>query len=185
MFAEAFFHCHGVFLNFSCSNHCAASFLNQTITLQDETVVKYQIWDTAGQERFHSLAPMYYRGAQAALVVYDLTDDNSFQKAKSWVKELQTQGDANVFIALVGNKLDKEQFRKVPSHDAKQYAESQHLLFMETSAKTGVNVIDLFTAIAKQLPKSQKPKINPSTSPNNLLEQTNNNQEPPRRGCCG
>ena len=57
----------------------------------DDTTVKFEIWDTAGQERYHSLAPMYYRGAQAAIVVYDITNADTFERAKSWVKELQRQ----------------------------------------------------------------------------------------------
>ena len=76
-----------------------AAFLTQTITVDDCTV-KFEIWDTAGQERYHSLAPMYYRGAAAAVVVYDLTNMQSFLRAKSWVKELQRQGNPNIVIAL-------------------------------------------------------------------------------------
>ena len=67
---------------------CAAAFLTQTVCLDDITV-KFEIWDTAGQERYHSLAPMYYRGAQAAIVVYDVTNTDTFVRAKNWVKELQ------------------------------------------------------------------------------------------------
>jgi len=77
-----------------------AAFLTQTVALDDCTV-KFEIWDTAGQERYRSLAPMYYRGAAAAIVVYDITNQDSFAGAKSWVKELQRRGDPNVVIALV------------------------------------------------------------------------------------
>lgn len=69
-------------------------------------MLRYEIWDTAGQERFHSLAPMYYRNAQAAVVVYDVTKAASLDKAKSWVKELQRQANPHIVIALAGNKLD-------------------------------------------------------------------------------
>merc|ERR1711998_702317 len=82
-----------------------AAFLTQTVTLQD-TTVKFEIWDTAGQERYHSLAPMYYRGAAAAIVAYDITNRDTFQRAKQWVKELQRQANANIVIAIAGNKLD-------------------------------------------------------------------------------
>jgi small GTP-binding protein len=77
-----------------------AAFLTQTVALDDATV-KFEIWDTAGQERYRSLAPMYYRGAAAAIIVYDITNPDSFAGAKSWVKELQRRGDTNVVIALV------------------------------------------------------------------------------------
>ena len=72
-----------------------AAFLTQTVALND-TTVKFEIWDTAGQERYHSLAPMYYRGAAAAIVVYDITNRDTFQRAKQWVKELQRQGNPNI-----------------------------------------------------------------------------------------
>jgi len=82
-----------------------AAFLTQKCRLEDK-IIKFEIWDTAGQERFHSLAPMYYRNAQAAVVVYDITRASSLDKAKSWVKELQRQASPHIVIALCGNKLD-------------------------------------------------------------------------------
>ncbi|EGZ17377.1 hypothetical protein PHYSODRAFT_346157 [Phytophthora sojae] len=131
-----------------------AAFLTQTVGLEDGLTVKFEIWDTAGQERYRSLAPMYYRGAAAAIVVYDVTNKDSFTGAKSWVKELQRRGDPNVVIALAGNKADLEARRKVEFEEAHQYAEDNDILHMETSAKTAVNVKDLFVAIAKRLPKN-------------------------------
>ena len=67
---------------------------------------RFDIWDTAGQERYHSLAPMYYRGAKSGLIVYDLTSKASFERAKEWVNELKLSGSPNMIVALVGNKLD-------------------------------------------------------------------------------
>lgn len=129
-----------------------AAFLTQTVQI-DDTTVKFEIWDTAGQERYHSLAPMYYRGAQAAIVVYDLSNKETFQKAQTWVKELQRQASPSIVIALAGNKLDLAQKRQVSYEEAKAYADECGLLFMETSAKTAANVMDIFTSIAKKLPK--------------------------------
>ncbi|OSC96661.1 ras-domain-containing protein [Trametes coccinea BRFM310] len=82
-----------------------AAFLTQKCRLEDR-VLRYEIWDTAGQERFHSLAPMYYRNAQAAVVVYDVTKASSLEKAKTWVKKLHRQANPNIVIALAGNKID-------------------------------------------------------------------------------
>ncbi|KAB8228581.1 Ras- protein Rab-17 [Aspergillus alliaceus] len=171
-----------------------AAFLTQKCSLPTRTI-KFEIWDTAGQERFASLAPMYYRNAQAALVVYDVTKPSSLTKAKHWVAELQRQASPGIVIALVGNKLDltndgneasgelqpdgereppaaaadeddaagelqEEQdatpgnARKVSTREASSYAEEEGLLFFETSAKTGVNVVDVFTAIANAIPES-------------------------------
>ncbi|XP_003387703.1 PREDICTED: ras-related protein Rab-5C-like [Amphimedon queenslandica] len=130
-----------------------AAFLTQTVNL-DDTTVKFEIWDTAGQERYHSLAPMYYRGAQAAIVVYDITNQDTFARAKNWVKELQRQASPNIVIALAGNKADLASKRMVEYDDAQAYAEENSLLFMETSAKTAMNVNEIFLAIAKKLPKT-------------------------------
>ncbi|ORZ14021.1 ras family-domain-containing protein [Absidia repens] len=132
-----------------------AAFLTQKCHLNDRTI-KFEIWDTAGQERFHSLAPMYYRCAQAAVVVYDITKSATLDKAKSWVKELQRQANQDIVIALVGNKVDiaeeDEAERQVQMDDAKAYADESDLLFFETSAKSAQNVDDVFAAIAEKIP---------------------------------
>jgi Ras-related protein Rab-5C len=166
----------GTVTNSPCS---PAAFLTQKCNLPTRTI-KFEIWDTAGQERFASLAPMYYRNAQAALVVYDLTKPTSLIKAKHWVAELQRQASPGIVIALVGNKLDltndgsaggvsapgnavdgdgeeapdQGDARKVSTEEAKLYAEEESLLFFETSAKTGHNVADVFTAIANAIPET-------------------------------
>jgi len=145
----------GQFLDYQEST-IGAAFLTQTVLLND-TTVKFEIWDTAGQERYHSLAPMYYRGAQAAIVVYDITSYDSFDRAKKWVKELQRQGNPNIVIALAGNKVDLAPKRKVEIEEAQSYADENGILFMETSAKTAANVNELFVAIAKKLPKTPAP----------------------------
>ena len=81
-----------------------------------ETTIKYEIWDTAGQERYHSLAPMYYRGAQAAVIVYDITSASSFEKAKQWIQELKRQGNPGIVMALVGNKLDLQEEKRLVNY---------------------------------------------------------------------
>ena len=97
---------------------------------------------------------MYYRGAQAAIVVYDITNSDTFNRAKVWIKELQRQAAPNIVIALAGNKADLAAKRQVEVVDAQTYAEENGLIFMETSAKTAMNVNDIFMAIAKKLPKN-------------------------------
>lgn len=133
-----------------------AAFLTQKCTLQNK-VVKFEIWDTAGQERFASLAPMYYRNAQSAVVVYDVTKPASFIRARHWVNELKSQGAPNIVIALVGNKLDlvedSPESRAVSTEDGKKLADEEGLLFFEASAKTGNNVRKIFLAIANSIPE--------------------------------
>jgi small GTP-binding protein len=129
-----------------------AAFLTQTVVL-DDTTVKFEIWDTAGQERYHSLAPMYYRGAQAAIVVYDITNADTFTRAKSWVGELHRQARPDIVIALAGNKSDLGSRRTVEYEEANAYAEEKGLLFLETSAKNANNVNEIFLAIARKLPR--------------------------------
>lgn len=131
-----------------------AAFLTQRVNMGDHTI-KFEIWDTAGQERFASLAPMYYRNAQAALVVYDVTKPQSFIKARHWVKELREQASKDIIIALVGNKLDMAETgaeRKVALEEAENLASQEGLLFFETSAKTGSNVNEVFLAIGQKIP---------------------------------
>uniref|UniRef100_A0A8C6HP60 Ras-related protein Rab-5C n=1 Tax=Mus spicilegus TaxID=10103 RepID=A0A8C6HP60_MUSSI len=116
-----------------------AAFLTQTIC------------DTAGQERYHSLAPYYF------LCPFDiaiLSPQDTFARAKNWVKELQRQASPNIVIALAGNKADLASKRAVEFQEAQAYADDNSLLFME-SAKTAMNVNEIFMAIAKKLPKNE------------------------------
>jgi len=135
-----------------------AAFLSQIVRLDDSTV-KFEIWDTAGQERYHSLAPMYYRGAGAAIIVFDITSRPSFSRAESWVKELQTQGNKDAVIALAGNKVDRADDREVSQADAEKFAEANGIFYMETSAKENINVKELFMELARRVPKEAPEKV--------------------------
>lgn len=134
-----------------------AAFLTQLVTLPDtNTTVKFEIWDTAGQERYKSLAPMYYRNANAALCVYDVTSRASFAKAQEWIKELQKQAPEGIVIGLVGNKVDLDE-RDVETSEVAQYVDELNeaggkVITAECLAKTGEGVLETFAAIAKALP---------------------------------
>jgi Ras-related protein Rab-21 len=116
--------------------------------------LKLQIWDTAGQERFRSMTPMYYRGASAAILVYDITSMKSFAAVKSWVLELNDNKDSEEeerIVAIAGNKVDLEQNREVPFEEAKQYASDINALIYETSAINNLGVEDMFLSICNKL----------------------------------
>uniref|UniRef100_A0A8C6RRQ2 Uncharacterized protein n=1 Tax=Nannospalax galili TaxID=1026970 RepID=A0A8C6RRQ2_NANGA len=137
----------GQFLGFQEST-IRAAFLTQTVCL-DDTTVKFERWDTAGQEHCHSLAPMYCTGPWADIA------NEFFARAKSWVKELQRQASPNIVIALSGNKADIASKGAVDFQEAQSYAVDNSSLFVETSAKTSMNVNEIFMAIAKKLPKNE------------------------------
>lgn len=134
-----------------------AAFLTQSIVLpESNTTIKFEIWDTAGQERYKSLAPMYYRKANAALCVYDITSHASFEKAQDWIKELKRQAPDGIVICLVGNKLDLED-RQVSQDEIDEYISTINenntkIIYSECSAKNGDGVLEIFNKVARELP---------------------------------
>ncbi|EAL64032.1 Rab GTPase [Dictyostelium discoideum AX4] len=109
------------------------------------------IWDTAGQERFHALGPIYYRGSQGALVVYDITDNDSFIKAKNWIKELKTMLGNDISLCIIGNKCDLEKTRVIPLADAEAYAKSVGAIHYSTSAKLNKGIEELFLDLTRRM----------------------------------
>jgi len=146
-----------------------ASFLTKTIWV-NENRIKLQLWDTAGQERFRSLAPMYYRGAAAALLVYDVTDEESFGQVKDWVKELRHNATEDVNIAIVGNQVDKP-YRKISAETASEYGQSIGAKTFETSAKKNTGIDEMFVEVARVILES---RAHMPPKPEGLKE--NNNQ---------
>ena len=96
-----------------------ASFLNKKLNLRGKRI-NLSIWDTAGQERFHALGPIYYRDANGAILVYDITDQDSFGKVKNWVKELRKMLGTDINLAIAGNKIDLEEQRRVDAQMAEE-----------------------------------------------------------------
>jgi Ras-related protein Rab-5C len=121
-----------------------AAYNSKTITTACGTTVKVDIWDTAGQERFNSLMPMYYRGANIVLVVYDITSYESYIRAKKWITGIKSEHIVQPIFVLVGNKCDLDCSRKVNNLEVNEYAEQNNLIFYECSAKTSYNIINIF-----------------------------------------
>ncbi|CAF3785936.1 unnamed protein product [Rotaria magnacalcarata] len=136
-------------------------FLSKTMYLEDRTV-RLQLWDTAGQERFRqyikSLIPSYIRDSTVAVVVYDITNSNSFQQTSRWIEEVRAERGSDVIIMLVGNKTDLADKRQVSTADGEQKAKDFNVMFIETSAKAGYNVKQLFRRVAAALPGMDIPE---------------------------
>ncbi|XP_065652605.1 ras-related protein Rab-22A [Hydra vulgaris] len=152
-----------------------ASFMSKTITF-GENSYKYQIWDTAGQEKYKSLAPMYYRGAAAAIVVYDLTVENTFKSVKTWVRELRELGPPGLVIAIAGNKSDLKDQREVSFEAGESYASEIGAVFAEVSALTSQNVAYIFQEITKKLPEESSQYVQNFDLKNQTIKS--------KGGCC-
>ncbi|XP_065595677.1 LOW QUALITY PROTEIN: ras-related protein Rab-1A [Cyrtonyx montezumae] len=128
----------------------------RTIELDGKTI-KLQIWDTAGQERFRTITSSYYRGAHGIIVVYDVTDQESFNNVKQWLQEIDRYASENVNKLLVGNKCDLTTKKVVDYTTAKEFADSLGIPFLETSAKNATNVEQSFMTMAAEIKKRMGP----------------------------
>ncbi|KII84811.1 hypothetical protein PLICRDRAFT_45617 [Plicaturopsis crispa FD-325 SS-3] len=113
--------------------------------------VKLSIWDTAGQERFRTITSSYYRGAQGIILVYDVSNKESFDALPRWYSELETYVSPSVVKIVVGNKVDKEFSRQVPTASGAAFAERMDSLFIEASAKTAVGVREAFQEVVEKI----------------------------------
>ncbi|XP_064416718.1 ras-related protein Rab-13 [Latimeria chalumnae] len=137
----------------------------------DGKKIKLQVWDTAGQERFKTITTAYYRGAMGIILVYDITDEKSFENIQNWMKSIKENASAGVERMLLGNKCDMDSKRKVQKDQAEKLAKEHNIRFFETSAKSSVNVEESFNALAQDIlkkmnkkpPQSPKPRLSAST----------------------
>jgi len=130
----------------------------------DGKVVKLQIWDTAGQERFRTITSSYYRGSNGIVVVYDITDMETFTNVKQWMGEIENYAKQDVMRFIVGNKSDLEAQRAVPRESGQSLAASFGIPFLETSAKNSDNVTKLFTDMAKDIMNRQNVSVSASSA---------------------
>ena len=150
--------------------------------------VKLQIWHTAGQERFKNITASYYRGGNGVLVVYDITDRDSFTNLTSWLIEIEKNANKNVFKLLIGNKNDLESERKVTTEEGKEFADSNGMKFIETSAKTADKVYEAFELLTKEIIKNNlnKDKVitNKGTERKIELNKGADLNKKKEKGCC-
>uniref|UniRef100_G3N5F9 Ras-related protein Rab-21 n=1 Tax=Gasterosteus aculeatus TaxID=69293 RepID=G3N5F9_GASAC len=135
-----------------CEKHFVtvqASFLTKKLNITGKRV-NLAIWDTAGQERFHALGPIYYRDSNGAVLVYDITDEDSFLKVKNWVKELRKMLGNDICLCIVGNKIDLDKDRHVSVEEAESYAESVGAKHYHSSAKLNKGIEELFLDLCKR-----------------------------------
>ncbi len=125
-------------------------FLMKSIEINGKTV-KLQLWDTAGQEKYKSMVSSYYRGANVALIVFDLTSHESFDALPLWIENYYKNGPDQKNIILIGNKKDLEEERKVTEEEAKIFSETNNMMYFETSAKEGDNIDYVFNYAAEKL----------------------------------
>jgi Ras-related protein Rab-1A len=149
-----------------------------------------QIWDTAGQERFRTITSSYYRGAHGIIVVYDVTDRESFKNVGNWMKEISRYASENVSKLLVGNKSDIEGKKVVTYEEGKELADQLGVKFLETSAKTAQNVEQAFLTMAGEIKARVAPACQatsaaaPSASRGARLNQGKSLTKQQNKGCC-
>jgi len=154
----------------------------RTIELDGKTI-KLQIWDTAGQERFRTITSSYYRGAHGIIVVYDVTDQESFNNVKQWLQEIERYASESVNKLLVGNKCDLTTKKVVDYTTAKEYADTLKIPFLETSAKTANNVEQAFMTMAAEI----KNRMGPGTQAQGQRPNVDISSSKPvdtKSGCC-
>lgn len=146
-------------------------------------VLKLQIWDTAGQERYRNITGSYYRGALGIALVYDVTNDQSFRSLDRWVKDIEanSSSESAPIVVMIGNKTDAVSQRVVKFEDAKSLADSQGMVYIETSAKTSDNVTTVFENLVQQI--YTKKILVPSQPPKYKKEPEEKKKRSCSRGC--
>ncbi|XP_033986162.1 ras-related protein Rab-3D-like [Trematomus bernacchii] len=135
----------------------------KTIYRNDKRV-KLQIWDTAGQERYRTITTAYYRGAMGFLLMYDITCQESFCAVQDWATQIKTYSWGNAQVVLVGNKLDLEEDRQVPTEDAHRLASELGFHFFEASAKDNINVKQVFDKLVDVICEKMSESVNGESS---------------------
>mmetsp|Transcript_43556 Transcript_43556/g.50115 ORF Transcript_43556/g.50115 Transcript_43556/m.50115 type:complete len:199 (+) Transcript_43556:143-739(+) len=160
-------------------NTIGVDFKIKTIHCEDSTV-KLQIWDTAGQERFRTITSSYYRGAHGIVIVYDITDRDSFDNVRQWLQEVERYAQDSVYRLLVGNKSDMENKREVTFEEGAEFAQRMNIPFLETSAKYATNIDDVFEKLAQDIRREAVQRNHKKRESKINLKKS----QPVDKGCC-
>ena len=158
----------------------AAAFFTREVQVNEKNY-EIVLWDTAGQEAFRGLVPMYYRGAAIAFIVFDVTSNDSFKNLSQWIIDVRSEAGDGVLIRIVGNKIDRKEDRVITFDAAKEFAESEHAKYCESSAVTGegiekmiLDAVEDFVPLMKSEEESQQEVV--------MLSSDSNKSE--KKGCC-
>jgi len=158
-------------------------FLSKTMYLEDRTV-RLQLWDTAGQERFRSLIPNYIRDSSVAIIVFDVTNKQTFVNVDKWIEDVRAERGSDALVIIVGNKVDKVEERSVTFEEGSKKARELDAEYIESSAKTGDNIKQLFTTVAGALPQANStPQKNPDVVDIRIGQNNNHQNVQEREGC--
>ena len=142
----------------------------KSMTLKNKKNIKLQIWDTAGQDRFRAITKNYYKGANGIILIYDVTNLQTFENVKNWITQIREEANKNVVIFLAGNKADlPEESRAVQKEDGQKMAEEYNIPFQETSAKNGVNINKIFEDLVEVIDEIYSKLEVPKTEQKNKL----------------
>ena len=122
----------------------------------NQSIYRIQVWDTAGQENFRSIARAYYKNSVCACIVYDITNQSSFKAIQGWIDDCTKNTPKSVLLLLIGNKSDLKDTREVSYEEGESFAKSHNMIFLETSAKTGENVNEIFEKSVMQIDQNIK-----------------------------
>ena len=152
----------------------------KSMTLQSGKNIKLQIWDTAGQDRFRAITKNYYKGANGIILIYDVTNRQSYENVKNWITQIREEANPNVVIYLAGNKVDvSEEEKVVKTEEGKKIAEEFNLPLYETSAKNGVNINRIFEELVEKVDEIYSKLEAPKIDQKNKLYTGET-----KRGCC-
>ena len=166
----------------------AAEFKSKLLKVNKNLWAKLVIWDTCGTENYRSLTRQYYRGADGAIIIFDLTDQSSFNDLKKWIKDIKNYGEKDIQIIVVGNKLDLFNQRKVTQSQANNFCNENKYKYIEASAKDGTNLLKIFEELTFDLTNKNQEKIkneiNKKSQIKNLEIMAKEEIQEKKKGCC-